>query len=99
MLFSKAWSLLSKYDHIGGYGIDVYEYGYREEKRLKKVIFFGTLMRVSICYEDHCNLIESDIPVDGVLEVLYEPMKIIENIIISLTYAAGPIKRNLLIWN
>jgi hypothetical protein len=94
-LFGKAWSLLSKYDHIGGYDIDVYGYGYREEKRLKKVICFGTLMRVSICYEDHCNLIEFDIPVDGVLEVLYEPMKIIENIIISLTYAARTNKEKL----
>ena len=94
-MFSKAWSLLSKYDHIGGYDIDVYEYGYREEKRLKKIICFGTLMRVSICYEDHCNLIESDIQVDGVLEVLYEPMKIIENIIISLTYAARTNKEKL----
>jgi len=52
-------------------------------------------MRVSICYEDHCNLIESDIQVDGVLEVLYEPMKIIKNIIISLTYAARTNKEKL----
>jgi len=45
-------------------------------------------MGLSICYEDHGNPIEDDIPVDRVLNVLYEPMKIIENIIISLTYAA-----------
>jgi hypothetical protein len=32
------------------------------------------------------NPIEDDIPVDRVLDILYEPMRIIENIIISLTY-------------
>ena len=69
VLFSNAWSLLAKYDQMGGYDIDVGEYGYDIEKRLKKVICFDTLMGLSICYEDHCNLIESDIPVDGVIEV------------------------------
>jgi post-segregation antitoxin (ccd killing protein) len=88
VLFSNAWSLLAKYDQIGGYDIDVGEYGYDAEKRLKKVICFDTLMGLSICYEDHGNPIEADIPVDKVLDVLYEPTKIIENIIISLTYAA-----------
>ena len=88
VLFSNAWSLLSKYDQMGGYDIDVGEYGYDAEKRLKKVICFDTLMGLSICYEDHGNPIQADIPVDRVLDVLYEPMKIIENIIISLTYAA-----------
>jgi hypothetical protein len=79
---------LAKYDQIGGYDIDVGEYGYDAEKQLKKVICFDTLMGLSICYENQGNPIESDIPVDIVLEVLYEPTKIIENIIISLTYAA-----------
>jgi hypothetical protein len=95
VLFSKAWSLLAKYDQMGGYDIDVGEYGYDAEKQLKKVICFDTLMRLSICYEDHGNPIEADIPVDRVLNVLYEPMKIIENIIISLTYAAETNKRKL----
>ena len=95
ILLSKAWSLLAKYDQIGGYDIDVGEYGYDAEKQLKKVICFDTLMGLSICYEDHGNPIEADIPVDSVLEVLYEPMKIIENIIISLTYAAETNKEKL----
>jgi hypothetical protein len=95
VLFSNAWSLLAKYDQIGGYDIDVGEYGYDAEKRLKKVICFDTLMGLSICYEDHGNPIEADIPVDRVLDVLYEPMKIIENIIISLTYAAETNKQRL----
>src|SRR5215208_2511951 len=85
VLFSNAWSLLAKYDQLGGYDIDVGEYGYDTEKRLKKVICFDTLMGLSICYEDHGNPIEADIPVDRVLNVLYEPTKIIENIIIYLT--------------
>jgi post-segregation antitoxin (ccd killing protein) len=80
VLFCNAWSLLAKYD---------------SEKRLKKVICFDTLMGLSICYEDHGNPIEADIPVDRVLDVLYEPMKIIENIIISLTYAAETNKQRL----
>jgi hypothetical protein len=87
-LFSKAWRLLAKYDRMGGYHTDVGECGYDIEKGLKKVICFDTLMGLSICYEDHGHPIEADIPVDRVLDVLYEPMKIIENIIISLTYAA-----------
>jgi post-segregation antitoxin (ccd killing protein) len=95
VLFSNAWSLLAKYDHMGGYDIDVGEYGYDVEKRLKKVICFDTLMGLSICYEDHGNPIEADIPVDRVLNVLYEPIKIIENIIISLTYAAETNKEKL----
>ena len=95
VLFSNAWSLLAKYDQMGGYYIDVGEYGYDTQKRLKKVICFDTLMGLSICYEDHGNPIEADIPVDSVLEVLYEPMKIIENIIISLTYAAETNKEKL----
>jgi post-segregation antitoxin (ccd killing protein) len=95
VLFCNAWSLLAKYDQIGGYDIDVGEYGYDAEKRLKKVICFDTLMGLSICYEDHGNPIEADIPVDRVLDVLYEPMKIIENIIISLTYAAETNKQRL----
>jgi post-segregation antitoxin (ccd killing protein) len=95
VLFSNAWSLLAKYDQIGGYDIDVGECGYDTEKRLKKVICFDTLMGLSICYEDHGNPIEADIPVDRVLNGLYEPMKIIENIIISLTYAAETNKRKL----
>jgi hypothetical protein len=95
ILLSKAWSLLAKYNQIGGYDIDVGEYGYDAEKQLKKVICFDTLMGLSICYEDHGNPIEADIPVDSVLEVLYEPMKIIENIIISLTYAAETNKEKL----
>jgi hypothetical protein len=82
-LFSKAWLLLAKYDQIGGYHIDVGEWGYDAEKQLKKVICFDTLMGLSICYEDHGNPIEADIPVDIVLDVLYEPTKVIENIIIS----------------
>jgi hypothetical protein len=86
---------LAKYDQIGGYDIDVGEYGYDAEKRLKKVICFDTLMGLSICYEDHGNPIEADIPVDRVLDRLYEPMKIIENIIISLTYAAETNKERL----
>jgi hypothetical protein len=94
-LFCNAWSLLAKYDLIGGYDIDVGEYGYDTEKRLRKVICFDTLMGLSICYEDHGNPIEADIPVDRVLDVLYEPMKIIENIIISLTYAAETNKERL----
>jgi hypothetical protein len=52
-------------------------------------------MGLSICYEDHGNPIKADIPVDRVLDVLYEPMKIIENIIISLTYAAETNKERL----
>jgi hypothetical protein len=80
---------------MGGYDIDVGEYGYDAEKRLKKAICFDTLMGLSICYEDHGNPIEADIPVDRVLDVLYEPMKIIENIIISLTYAAETNKQRL----
>jgi hypothetical protein len=52
-------------------------------------------MGLSICYEDHGNPIEADIQVDRVLNVLYEPTKIIENIIISLTYAAETNKRKL----
>jgi hypothetical protein len=52
-------------------------------------------MGLSICYEDHGNPIKSDIPVDSVLEVLYGPTKIIENIIISLTYAAETNKEKL----
>ena len=88
VLFSNSRSLLAKYDQMGGYDIDVGEYGYDSEKRLKKVICFDTLMGLSICYEDHGNPIEADIPVDRVLDVLYELNKIIENIIISLTYAA-----------
>ena len=95
VLFCNAWSLLAKYDQIGGYDIDVGEYGYDAEKRLKKVICFDTLMGLSICYEDHGNPIEADIPVDRVLDVLYKPMKIIENIIISLTYAARTNKEKL----
>jgi post-segregation antitoxin (ccd killing protein) len=95
VLFSNAWSLLAKYDQMGGYDIDVGEYGYDAEKRLKKVICFDTLMGLSICYEDHGNPIEADIPVDRVLDVLYEPMKIIENVIISLTYAAETNKERL----
>jgi hypothetical protein len=95
VLFSNAWSLLAKYDQIGGYDIDVGEYGYDTEKQLKKVICFDTLMGLSICYEDHGNPIQADIPVDRVLDVLYEPMKIIENIIISLTYAAETNKERL----
>jgi hypothetical protein len=46
------------------------------------------MMGLSICYEDHSHPIEADIPVDRVLDVLYKPAKIIENIIISLTSAA-----------
>jgi hypothetical protein len=95
VLFCNAWSLLAKYDQMGGYDIDVGEYGYDTEKRLKKVICFDTLMGLSICYEDHGNPIQADIPVDRVLDVLYEPMKIIENIIISLTYAAETNKERL----
>jgi post-segregation antitoxin (ccd killing protein) len=94
-LFSKAWSLLAKYDRMGGYDVDVGEYGYDAEKGLKKVICFDTLMGLSICYEDHGHPIEADIPVDRVLDVLYNPTKIIENIIISLTYAAETNKRKL----
>jgi hypothetical protein len=94
-LLSKAWSLLTKYDRMGGYDVDVGECGYDAEKGLKKVICFDTLMGLSICYEDHGNPIEADIPVDRVLDVLYEPTKIIENIIISLTYAAETNKRKL----
>ena len=52
-------------------------------------------MGLSICYEDHGNPIEADIPVDRVLNGLYEPTKIIENIIISLTYAAETNKEKL----
>jgi post-segregation antitoxin (ccd killing protein) len=95
VLFSNAWALLAKYDQIGGYDIDVGEYGYDAEKQLKKVICFDTLMGLSICYEDHGNPIEADIPVDRVLDGLYEPMKIIENVIISLTYAAETNKEKL----
>ncbi len=95
VLFSNAWSLLAKYDQMGGYDIDVGECGYDAEKGLKKVICFDTLMGLSICYEDHGNPIEADIPVDRVLDVLYEPIKIIENIIISLTYAAETNKEKL----
>jgi hypothetical protein len=95
VLFSNAWSLLAKYDQMGGYYIDVGEYGYDTQKRLKKVICFDTLMGLSICYEDHGNPIQADIPVDRVLNGLYEPTKIIENIIISLTYAAETNKRKL----
>jgi hypothetical protein len=95
VLFSNAWSLLAKYDQMGGYDIDVGEYGYDAEKQLKKVICFDTLMGLSICYEDHGNPIEADIPVDRVLNGLYEPTKIIENIIISLTYAAETNKEKL----
>jgi hypothetical protein len=87
-LFSKAWRLLAKYDRMGGYHTDVGEYGYDIAKRLKKVICFDTLMGLSICYEDHGNPIEADIPVDRLFDVLYNPTKIIENIIRSLTYAA-----------
>jgi len=94
-LFSKAWRLLAKYDRIGGYDIDVGECGYDVEKGLKKVICFDTLMGLSICYEDHGNPIEADIPVDRLFDVLYNPTKIIENIIISLTYAAETNKRKL----
>jgi hypothetical protein len=94
-LFSKAWRLLAKYDRMGGYDIDVGECGYDVEKGLKKVICFDTLMGLSICYEDHGNPIEADIPVDRLFDVLYNPMKIIENIIISLTYAAETNKRKL----
>ena len=35
VLFSKAWSLLAKYDRMGGYDVDVGEYGYDAEKGLK----------------------------------------------------------------
>ena len=94
-MFCNAWSLLAKYDQIGGYHIDVGKYGYDAEKGLRKVICFDTLMGLSICYENHGSPIESDIPVDSMLEVLYEPMKIIENIIISLTYAAETNKEKL----
>ena len=94
-LFNKAWLLLAKYDQIGGYDIDVGEWGYDAQKKLKKVICFDTLMGLSICYEDHGNPIEADIPVEIVLDVLYEPTKIIENIIISLTNAAETNKRKL----
>ena len=94
-LFSKAWRLLAKYDRMGGYDIDVGECGYDVEKGLKKVICFDTLMGLSICYEDHGNPIEADIPVDRIFDVLYNPTKIIENIIISLTYAAETNKRKL----
>jgi hypothetical protein len=94
-LFSKAWRLLAKYDQMGGYDVDVGKFGYDAEKGLKKVICFDTLMGLSICYEDHGNPIEADIPVDRVLDVLYEPTKIIENIIVSLTYAAETNKRKL----
>jgi hypothetical protein len=87
-LFSRAWRLLAKYDQMGGYHVDVGEIGYDVEKSLKKVICFDTMMGLSICYEDHSHPIEADIRVDRVLDVLYEPTKIIENIIISLTYAA-----------
>jgi hypothetical protein len=94
-LLSRAWSLLAKYDRIGGYDVDVGEWGYDAGKGRMKVICFDTLMGLSICYEDHGNPIEADIPVDRVLDVLYEPTKIIENIIISLTYAAETNKRKL----
>jgi hypothetical protein len=60
---------------VGKYGYD------NAEKHLKKAICFDTLMGLSICYEDHGNPIDSDIPVDSMLDILYEPMKIIENII------------------
>jgi hypothetical protein len=93
-LFSKAWRLLAKYDRMGGYDVDVGKFGF-DAKGLKKVICFDTLMGLSICYEDHGNPIEADIPVDRVLDILYEPTKIIENIIISLTYAAETNKRKL----
>src|SRR5919106_4475713 len=95
VLFSNAWSLLAKYDQMGGYDIDVGKWGYDAEKRLKKVICFDTRLGLSIRYEDHGHPIEADIPVDRVLDVLYEPMKIIENIIISLTYAAETNKQRL----
>jgi hypothetical protein len=94
-LFSKAWRLLAKYDRMGGYHTDVGECGYDVEKGLKKVICFDTLMGLSICYEDHGHPIEADIPVDRLFDVLYNPTKIIENIIISLTYAAETNKRKL----
>jgi hypothetical protein len=94
-LFSKAWRLLAKYDQMGGYHVDVGQFGYDAEKGLKKVICFDTLMGLSICYEDHGNPIEADIPVDRLFDVLYNPTKIIENIIISLTYAAETNKRKL----
>ena len=70
------------------YDIDVSEYGYDPEKRRKKIVCFDTLMRLSVCYEDHGNPIDADIQIDSVLDVLYEQMKVIENIIISLIYAA-----------
>jgi hypothetical protein len=94
-LFSKAWRLLAKYDQMGGYHIDVGEIGYDTEKSLKKVICFDSMMGLSICYEDHSHPIEADMPVDRVLDVLYNPTKIIENIIISITHAAETNKHKL----
>jgi hypothetical protein len=71
---------LAKYDQIGENDRDVCEYEYNAEKWLKKVICLDTLMGLSVCYEDHGNPIESNIPVDTVLEDLFESMKIIEKI-------------------
>jgi hypothetical protein len=90
-LFREAWLLLSKYEQIGSYDVDVGVWQYDWEKDAKTVICFNSHMGLAICYDVPGRPIkEPDISVDKVLEAIseYGLEKILENLIVALTKAA-----------
>lgn len=88
-LLNEAWSLLSKYDLTGSFDVNVGQWEYDMEKQAGTIICFNSHMGLAICYDVPGRPIqEPDVSVDKVLEALYDPMKILENLIAALTRAA-----------
>ena len=84
-LFEMAQSLMSKY---GGLDFQICV----GEKELRKVLLdseYGLLL-----VNDH-DMIDDNSSVDRVLELLYDPLKILENLIVSLTRRAEENKEKL----
>jgi post-segregation antitoxin (ccd killing protein) len=78
-LFDKAQSLLSEYTNYEFY-LDVGEGGFGK-------VQLDSIMGLVIC-DDNENIIKDNVSVDSVVDVLYDPMEILENLIGTLTIIA-----------
>lgn len=85
-LFDKAQSLLSEYSNFD-FQLAVGEVG------------FGKVQldsdRGLLIYDDHENIINDNVLVDSVVDVLYDPMQILENLIVTLTIIAEHNKKKI----
>lgn len=93
-LFKQAWSLMAKYTEEG-FEIDVGRLDYNMKGHERMIRLIGHI-GLSVCDDDTpSGIIEGDVPVDKVLDCLYDPIKILQNLIVKLTEVAHYNKKKL----